>query len=260
MFNSIFWPIIVVSIIGIIAGLGLALASKFMAVKTDEKQEKVRECLPGANCGACGYSGCDGYAEAVAKGEAEPNKCAPGGAATAAALAEVLGVEVDTTPMVAFISCAGDKTNAKQKYGYNGMASCAAANLLYKGPLACEYGCIGFGDCFNACPFGAITMQDGKPIVCEDKCVGCGKCVKTCPKGVIKLIKKGTTPLVNCSNRKKGAPVVKNCASSCIACGMCERACESGAIKVVDNLATIDYSLCINCGKCKESCKRGVII
>ena len=53
-------PVIIVGIIGFIAGLGLSLASKFMSVPTDEKQQKIREALPGANCGACGYSGCDG--------------------------------------------------------------------------------------------------------------------------------------------------------------------------------------------------------
>ncbi|MCQ2455056.1 MAG: Fe-S cluster domain-containing protein [Clostridia bacterium] len=260
MFGNIFWPIIVVGIIGLIAGLGLALASKFMAVKTDEKQEKIRECLPGANCGACGYSGCDGYAEAVANGEAEPNKCAPGGAASAAALAELLGVSVDTTPMVAFVKCGGNREITKTKYGYDGFMSCSAANLLYGGPLSCEYGCIGFGDCYNACPFGAIEMKEGKPVICPDKCVGCSKCVNACPKGVITLVPKGAKVLVKCNNKKKGAPVVKNCNVSCIGCGMCERACPNNAVKVVDNLATIDYNLCTACGKCKEACKRNVII
>ena len=75
--------IIVVSVIGVIAALMLAVASIVMAVPVDEHQEKIRECLPGANCGACGYSGCDGYAAAVAAGEAEPDKCAPGGSGTA---------------------------------------------------------------------------------------------------------------------------------------------------------------------------------
>ncbi len=260
MFGNIILPVLIVTLIGLIAGLGLALAAKFMSVPTDEKQEKIRECLPGANCGACGYSGCDGYAEAIAKGEAEPNKCAPGGATAAKALAEILGVQVDTEQKVAFVACGGSCEATKRKYGYEGMMSCSAANLLYGGPLSCEYGCIGLGDCVNACPFDAITLKDGKPVVCEEKCVGCGKCVSTCPKSVISLIPKNAKVFVNCNNKKKGAPVVKNCSVSCIACGMCERACESGAIKVVDNLAQIDYSLCTACGKCKEACKRKVIL
>ncbi len=260
MFGDIIFPVIVVTVIGLIAGLGLALASKFMFVPVDEKQEKIRECLPGANCGACGFSGCDGYAEAIAKGEAEPNKCAPGGADTANKLAEILGVTVDTKPKVAFVKCQGNREITSVKYGYEGMMSCRAASLIYGGPVSCEYGCIGYGDCSKACPFGAITMKDGKPVICENECVGCGKCVSACPKGVITLIEKGTKIKVACNNKKKGAPVVKNCKVSCIACGMCEKACENGAIKVVDNLATIDYSLCTACGKCKDACKRNVII
>ncbi len=260
MFGNIFLPIIIVSVIGLVAGLGLALAAKFMSVPVDEKQEKIRECLPGANCGACGYSGCDGYAEAIAKGEAEPNKCAPGGETAAKALAEILGVTVDTQKKTAFIACGGNCEVTKRKYGYEGMMSCSAANLLYGGPLNCEYGCIGMGDCAKACPFGAITVKDGKPVVCKDKCVGCGKCVAACPKMLISLVTDDAKIFVNCNNKAKGAPVVKNCGVSCIACKMCEKACESEAITVVNNLAKIDYSKCIACGKCKEACKRNVII
>ena len=257
---EILLPVIIVAVIGFVAGVGLSLASKFMAVPVDEKQEKIAEALPGANCGACGYSGCDGYAAAIASGEAEPNLCAPGGAAAAAAIAEILGVEVKNEPKVAFIACKGNREITKQKYNYQGLESCAAASLLYKGPLECEFGCIGFGDCMRACPFGAITLENGKPIVCEDICVGCSKCVAACPKAIISLIPKDHKTTVNCSNKNKGAAVVKACAVSCIACRLCEKQCEVGAISIVDNLAVIDHSLCNGCGKCKAVCKRGVLI
>lgn len=253
-------PVIIVAVIGLIAGIGLSLASKFMAVPVDEKQEKVRSALPGANCGACGYSGCDGYAAAVASGEAAPDKCAPGGATAAAALAEILGVEVVNEPKIAFIACKGNREVTKTKYSYVGMLSCTAANLMHSGPLECEYGCIGFGDCAKACPFGAITLENGRPVVCGDVCVGCGKCTAVCPKSLISLIPKDAKVKVACSNKSKGAPVVKACGVSCIACKMCEKACENGAIKVTDNVAVIDRALCTECGKCKTVCKRGVII
>lgn len=253
-------PVLVVLAIGILLGLGLSFADKFMSVPVDEKQIRIRECLPGANCGACGYSGCDGYAAALAAGEAEPNKCAPGGENTAKALGEVLGIKIEATKNVAFIACGGTPDKVKQRFEYTGLNTCAAAALAGGGPIACEFGCLGFGDCMRSCDFGAITLKDGKPIICEDICVACGKCVKTCPRGIISIIPKGTATKVNCSNKKKGPAVLKACDVSCIACGMCERACEAGAIKVIDNLAVIDYTLCNGCGKCSEVCPRKVIL
>lgn len=253
-------PIIIVGIIGLIAGIGLSLASKFMAVPVDEKQEKIREAMPGANCGACGYSGCDGYAEAVAAGEAEPNLCIPGGATTAAAIADVLGVEVTTQQKIAFIACGGNREVSLTKYAYDGMQSCAAASLLHGGPLVCEFGCMGFGDCYRACPFGAIKMENGKPVVCEELCVGCGICAKACPKNLISIIPKNTTTRIKCANKNKGAAVAKACKVSCLTCMQCEKNCPTGAIKIVDNLPVVDDSLCTGCDRCKTVCKRKVII
>lgn len=252
-------PIVIVGVVGLIAGLGLSLASEFMAVPVDERQEKIREALPGANCGACGYSGCDGYAAAVAAGEAEPNKCAPGGAAAAAGIAAVLGVEVSTDPKIAFIACNGTCESTGIKYGYDGLQSCSAAAVLHSGPLKCSYGCMGFGDCAAACPFGAITLKNGRPVICAELCVGCGRCAEVCPKGLIELIPKSTKIFVACSSGDKGAAAVKVCKASCIACKMCEKTCESGALKIVDNRPVIDRALCTECGKCVTACKRGVI-
>ncbi len=253
-------PVIIVGIIGLVAGIGLALASKFMAVPIDEKQEKIREALPGANCGACGFSGCDGFAAALAKGEAKPNACTAGGEVTAKAISEILGVEIKVEPKVAFVACNGNFEVSKLKYNYDGMNSCSAAVLVQGGPLECKFGCIGFGDCAAACVFGAITVENGKPIVCEDLCTGCGTCVAACPKGTISLIPKDHKTVVACSNKDKGVAVVKGCNVSCIACGMCIKQCERGAIKLDGNLPVIDQSLCDGCGKCKTACKRGVLI
>lgn len=257
---DILLPVIIVAVIGLIAAIGLALASKFMAVPVDETQEKIREVLPGANCGACGFSGCDGFAAALAKGEAKPDSCTAGGEATAKAISEILGVEVKVEPKVAFVACNGNYEVSKSKYNYEGIKNCAGASLLHSGPLECKYGCIGFGDCAAACVFNAITVENGKPIVCEELCVGCGTCVKACPKGTITLVPKEHKTLVACSNKSKGAAVVKSCGVSCIACKMCEKQCETGALKIVDNLPVIDQSLCDGCGKCITACKRGVLI
>ena len=257
---DILLPVIIVAVIGLIAAIGLALASKFMAVEVDETESKIREALPGANCGACGYSGCDGYAAALAKGEAKPDGCTAGGASTASAISEILGVEVTVEPKVAFVACNGNYEISNLKYNYEGVKTCSGASLLHAGTLDCKFGCIGFGDCAAACKFGAITVENRKPIVCEELCVGCGACVTACPKGTVTLVPKDHKTLVACSNKAKGAAVVKACGVSCIACGMCEKACDKGAIKMVDNLPLIDSALCDGCGKCISACKRKVLV
>ncbi|MBP5662552.1 MAG: RnfABCDGE type electron transport complex subunit B, partial [Clostridia bacterium] len=94
--NEVLLAVLIVAGIGLIVGVGLSVASALLAVKKDEKEEAIRACLPGANCGACGFSGCDGYAAALAKGEAESvSLCAPGGADTAKALGALLGKEAE---------------------------------------------------------------------------------------------------------------------------------------------------------------------
>jgi len=254
---NIITPVLIVTLIGLVLGLGLALASKFMAVPTDEKEAQIRECLPGANCGACGYTGCDGYATAIANGESQPDKCAPGGENTAKALSKILGVEIAAAPKVAFVAC---QKNSKEKYEYTGKPSCLSASLIHGGPLECQFGCIGLGDCVAACAFNAIGIQDGKVVVCEDLCSGCGSCAAVCPKSIIKIVPKAQKTRVLCSNCHKGPNVVKVCTTSCIACGMCVKACENDAITLENNVAVINYEKCTNCGKCKDACKRKAII
>ena len=122
--------------------------------------------------------------------------------------------------------------------------------------------CIQCGKCAKACEAGAITQnpKTGVYMINKKLCTGCGKCTAVCPKRLISLVPKGVKAAAACSNRQKGAAVVKACGVSCIACKMCEKVCESGAVKVTDNVAVIDYSLCTGCGKCKTACKRKVII
>ena len=164
-----------------------------MHVPVDEKVAKIRECLPGANCGACGYTGCDGYAEAIASGEAEPYKCTPGGITTSKALSDLLGVEIKTEQFVAVVGCnhGGGKANAD--YLYEGRQSCSSAKLLYGGQLECKYGCLGFGDCANVCDYEAIKVVDGVAKVNREKCVGCFACADACPTGALESVGKETT-------------------------------------------------------------------
>ena len=79
--------------LGLVFGLVLAAASKVFYVETDPRLDQLNECLPGANCGGCGFAGCGAYAEAVLKGEAPVGKCASGGNEAAKAMAAIMGVE-----------------------------------------------------------------------------------------------------------------------------------------------------------------------
>ena len=255
--NPILLAVILVAAIGLIAGIGLSVASVVMAVPKDETAEKIRECLPGANCGACGFSGCDGYAAALSKGETDKtNLCAPGGNDAAAAIAEVLGVEAGSIkPMAAFVHCNGTKTNSKAKLEYKGVMSCKMASQLFGGPKECVYGCIGYGDCVNVCQFGAIKIEDSVARVDPLICTACQQCIKACPKHLIELVPMyETKAAVTCKNHNKGAFTRKECKVGCIGCMKCQKVCEHDAIKVENNTAHVDYSKCVGCGKCEEGC------
>lgn len=249
----------VVAAVGLLAGVLLALLSKLFAVPEDEKVKKIRSCLPGANCGACGYKGCDDYAVALSGGAAA-NLCVPGGKDTADALGELLGIEVEAPKeVVAYVHCNGNCSATGKKTDYDGMRSCRAAAMIYGGPDDCKYGCMGFGDCAAVCPVQAICLKDGIAHVDSSVCIGCGKCEKACPKHIISLVPKNTSTAVMCNNKDKGADARKACKNTCIGCKKCERTCPHGAITVTDNLARIDYEKCTGCGACAEACPIGCL-
>lgn len=252
-------PVVIVAAIGLIAGLGLAIASIVMAVPVNEKEQAILEALPGANCGSCGYSGCAGYAAALAKGEAEGNLCSPGGAAAANKIAAILGVAAgEMTRKTACVRCVGNNDNTGTKYTYSGERTCFAAAQLGGGPQQCSFGCIGFGDCVNVCDYDAIQVCNGVAAVNPDNCVACGKCKAACPKGLIDIVpvyKEDTGfTTVLCQNHDKGGVTRKICQAGCIGCMRCVKACEFGAVSVENNLARVDYAKCTLCGKCLEVC------
>lgn len=252
--------VLVVLITGAVAAVILALASYYLGVPENEKVKEVRECLPGANCGACGYTGCDGYAEAVANGKAASNLCIPGGTSVARAVAEITGQgTADFVAPVAFVHCNGTADAAVKNAEYEGLRTCAAMCLSCGGDGACKYGCLGCGDCADSCPVDAICLEDGIARVNKDVCIGCGACVKTCPKHIISLIPRDSAVAVSCSSQDSGAVTRKNCKNGCIACRKCEKSCPTGAITVKGNCAEIDYEKCIACGKCAEVCPVGCI-
>ena len=255
MIENILTALLVVGVIGVLAGVLLAVASHFFKVEEDETVKKIREALPGANCGACGYAGCDSYAEAVAQGKAEPNLCIPGAAAVADKLSEILGVSVETKDSgVAFVACNGTCEATSKKAVYEGIETCEASGMLFGGPSSCIYGCIGCGDCAAVCPVDAICVRNSLAHVNPELCIGCGKCVKTCPKHIISIIPKNATTAVMCSNKEKGAVARKNCKNACIGCKKCQLNCPENAITVTNNVAVIDYSKCSGCGVCIDNC------
>ena len=257
---AILYAILVLLITGLVAAVILALASHYMAVPVDERQVKVRECLPGANCGACGFTGCDKYAEAVANGEARPNLCVPGGSDTAEALGAVLGVEVDVEDLMPYVHCNGTKDNCQRINEFEGHPACSIMTLSCGGGNACKYGCLGGGDCAAVCPVGAICIDGGIARIDRRVCIRCGLCVDACPKHIIEMVPTRAAVAVACSNKDMGAAARKSCAVACIGCKKCEKSCEAGAIKVENNLAVIDYSKCIGCGVCADVCPMHTIV
>jgi len=230
--------------LGLFFGAGLAFASKKFAVKVDPKVEKIHDALPGANCGACGYPGCSAYAEAVATGEAACNLCAPGGKETSDLLADIMGIssEIDEDPKVAVVACQGDKEKASDKFVYQGIEDCHAAQLIGGGHKECEYGCLGLGSCVKACPFDAMHMaENGLPVVNEDKCTACGICVSTCPRGIMQLIPRKQKIYLACVSQGKAKAVKSVCSAGCFACKICStpKVTPSGAIEMDGNLPVI---------------------
>ena len=260
MWNDVLFALLVVGAVGLLAGVLLALASHFFRVEEDEKAKKLRGCLPGINCGACGYRGCDDYAAAMAKDAAAPNLCIPGADDTAAALSAIMGVTVaKPEDKVAFVVCNGNCEATEKKADYRGVNTCRGAAMLYGGPNSCLYGCIGLGDCAGVCPAGAICILDGIAHVDTSKCIGCGLCVKTCPKQVISIVPKESGVVVMCNNRDRGADARKACKNACIGCKRCEKTCSHEAITVSDQLAKIDDRKCTGCGQCASVCPTGCL-
>lgn len=235
-------PILTMTMLGFLFSSGLVLAYKRLRVEEDPRVEKVSEALPQANCGACGFSGCRAFAEAVVKGKAEANGCPVGGSGVAQEVAAILGIKAgEVIQKVARLHCRGTQQAAKERGTYLGITTCHASHLL-GGNKQCSYGCLGYGDCVQACLFDAMLMgKEGLPVVDENKCTACGKCVDACPRNLLELHPLSQNVIVFCRSEDRGPTARKVCKNACIACGICARACPD-AIAMENNLAVItDY-------------------
>jgi len=269
--------LLTLTIAGLIFGLILSVAKQKLKVDRDPRIDSVLDALPGANCGACGQPGCAGYATKIVEDGMEITLCPVGGADSVEKISKIMGIEInaDIVPTIARVHCQGGINETTKKFIYEGPKNCTAANELMGGFKTCEFGCLGFGECVEACNFDAIYMgENGLPIVIPEKCTGCGKCVEACPRDIISLVPENFDVYVMCKNEEKAPIMKKGCSVGCIGCKLCEKACKEvqkaiqvdvepdqvvPAITVNNFLASIDYNLCTNCYKCVEVCPVPVI-
>lgn len=258
--NEIITPVIVLGTLGLLFGVLLSLASRVFAVVTDPRVDEVLQALPGANCGACGFPGCEGLAKAMASGEAAANDCPIGGQETADKVASILGTTAGNLQKeVAVVLCQGDCDKAKDKYKYEGIQDCRIADKLSNGHKECGFGCLGCGTCYDVCPFDAIEMINGLAVIDRDKCTACMKCIEICPKNIIELMPYDNRTVVKCKSTDKGKDVRGYCEVGCIGCKICVKNCPEDAFEFDNFLAKIDYDKCTNCMICVEKCPTNAI-
>lgn len=258
--------LVFLAIMALVFGVLLALIAKKFFVKTDPRVDEITEALAHAHCGACGFAGCEQYAVAVLNDPSvPPNLCTPGGRSCTERVAELTGkIATDKEPEYARIMCQGSTDKTTRKFTYTGVKGCRAAVLAAGGDKTCSYGCLGYGTCVRACPFGALSMgADGLPIVDIKKCTGCKKCATACPKKVIEIMPVSARVIVACHSKDKGALTRKYCSNGCIGCGKCVKVCPVAPVKapkVESNLSSIDKNLCTACGTCVTNCPVKAIV
>ena len=267
MTSILLYTILSLSLLGGLLAVVLYLIAQKFKVQEDPRIDQVLEVLPGANCGGCGYAGCRAFAESFVRNPDNPDFfCPVGGNDAMKKAAAVLGREVqEQIPKLAVLRCNGSCDVRPVLNTYDGSPKCSVAADLYGGETGCSYGCLGLGDCVDACTFDAIHInpQTCLPEVVEDKCTSCGACVKACPRNILELRPKGPKSrriYVACANKDKGAVTRKVCSVGCIGCQLCVKACPFEAITFADNLAYIDPEKCRLCRKCVAVCPTGCIL
>ena len=266
MSQTILFTIGSITMLGFLAAAILYFVASKFKVYEDPKIDEVEDALPSTNCGGCGHPGCRAFAEACVKADDLSDlHCPVGGNETMQAVADLLGMEVEERdPYVAVVRCSGSFEYRQKINVYDGTPNCTVTHSLYAGDTGCQYGCLGFGECVDACDFEAMYMDDktGLPVVIEDKCTACNACVTACPRDILELRPKGRRNrriYVSCINEDKGGAAKKACEVACTGCSKCEAECKYDAISIENYLAYIDPEKCKNCRKCAPVCKSNSI-
>ena len=264
--NPLVLTVLTLSLLGALLAVILYFVAQKFKVEEDPRIDEVEKMLPGANCGGCGFAGCRAMSEALVKNDnIDSLYCPVAGGDVMKSIAGYLGKSAaEKAPMVATMLCGGTCQKRPKVNHYDGALNCAVVNTFYVGETGCAFGCIGYGDCVQACKFGAMKLnpETGLVDIDPDKCTACGACVKTCPKGLIELRKKwpkNRAIYVACRSKNRGSVVMKACKAGCIGCGKCAKACPFEAITIDNYLAYIDPNKCKLCRKCVNECPTGAI-
>lgn len=230
--------VVLLSLVGFVAGVAIFLVSKFLP-KEDESLKQaaeIKELLPGADCGACGHPGCFAYAQAVAREKQvsveTPCRILAKDEEGTRRLGEYLGLEIDTSQIgsKAVVHCTG---NSELIVNYNGINSCKAASQVASGFKECLYACLGLGDCTKVCPVDAISIDPDNKVALVDweKCIGCGMCVASCPRDLIELVPADMPQYLGCNYlAPKDIPGRKRCSVGCIHCKICLKVSPNGEV------------------------------
>ncbi|MEJ2059235.1 MAG: electron transport complex subunit RsxB [Gammaproteobacteria bacterium] len=146
-------------------GIVLGYSAIRFKVEGDPIANQVDAILPQTQCGQCGFAGCRPYAEAIAAGEADINRCPPGGEQVIAQLADLLGV--DAKPL--------DEERGEHKEKHVAIID--------------ENTCIGCTLCIQACPVDAILgAAKHMHTIIAAECTGCELCIEPCPVDCISMV------------------------------------------------------------------------